>query len=65
MFRGFGRLSLIVLIFLLALWIADDSTVVAQDDHEFLTNYQLKRLIEENVLRKADIAKLPVRLNLF
>ena len=29
-------------------------------DGVFLTNMQLKRLIEENVLRKADIAKVPV-----
>ena len=61
MLGGFVRVLLIVLVSVLALWVAD-CTVSARNDREFLTNYQLKRLIEENVLRKADIAKLPVSL---
>ena len=58
--RGWNYLFVLLIVLTTTICSAGKHTNKVKEDREFLTNYQLKRLIEENVLRKADIAKLPV-----
>ncbi|XP_066929709.1 myb-like protein V [Clytia hemisphaerica] len=55
----FIKTTCVYLILLVTLVYSKRTKTTTWQNHDFLTNFQLKRLIEENVLRKADIAKLP------